>query len=43
MGLFKQQREWYGVNLRYFNLDQRINDRAAYLAYLQHNSLKVGQ
>jgi hypothetical protein len=37
MGLFKQQRDWYGSNLyRYFpSVDDRINDRAAYAAYLR--------
>jgi hypothetical protein len=45
MGLFKQQRDWYGSNLyRYFpSVDDRINDRAAYLAYTVANGLRVGK
>jgi hypothetical protein len=43
MGLFEQQLKWYRTNIRHFNLDQRINDRAHYLAYLKINSLTIGQ
>jgi hypothetical protein len=37
MGLFKQQRSWYGKNLmRYFpSLDERINDRGDYETWLK--------
>lgn len=37
MGLFKQQLQWYGSNLRRFfpSVDYRINDRADYVRYLE--------
>lgn len=44
MGLFKQQLEWYGAEklYKYFpSVDDRINDRAAYAAYLKANLIKA--